>query len=274
MENSDPTGEKMKRLIWILPLILVLTLTACSGTASTPAPLPTVSLDPVSPSGSSAQAVTASAEVVPVQHLRLSFPLTGTVKSVEVKEGDSVTAGQPLVTLDTTILAARVAQAEADVAAAETQIRYLRRVGSSQEQLDSASASVDRAKALLDSAKATLAQATLTAPIDGTIAALDIAVGETVTPGLVVIQLGDLSTFQIETTDLSERDAPSVKVGQTVKIYIEALDLNVTGKVVDIARVASTVGGDVVYAVTIALDEQPAGLLWGMSAEVNIETAP
>jgi HlyD family secretion protein len=32
-----------------------------------------------------------------------------------------------------------------------------------------------------------------------------------------------------------------------------------------------TVGGDVTYKVTIELDEQPAGLRWGMSAEVEIQ---
>ncbi len=32
------------------------------------------------------------------------------------------------------------------------------------------------------------------------------------------------------------------------------------------------VGGDVVYTVLVELDEQPAGLRWGMTVEVNIET--
>jgi hypothetical protein len=32
-------------------------------------------------------------------------------------------------------------------------------------------------------------------------------------------------------------------------------------------------GGDVVFKVTIELDDQPEGLLWGMSADVQIETA-
>jgi hypothetical protein len=32
------------------------------------------------------------------------------------------------------------------------------------------------------------------------------------------------------------------------------------------------VGGDVVFKVTIDLDEKPQGLLWGMSTDVNIET--
>lgn len=255
------------------PLILILTLalTACSSAVSSPTPLPTVSLDSVSPDVSSPDVVTASAEVVPVREVQLSFPLTGIVKSVEVKEGDRVRAGQPLITLDTTILEAKVAEAEAAVATAETQIRYLRRVGSSQEQLDSAQASVDRATALLESAKATLAQATLTAPMDGTVAALDVAPGEVVTPGRIVVQIGDLSAFQVKTTDLSERDAPKVKAGQSVNVYVEALGENIPGKVTDIARIASSVGGDVVFTVTIALDEQPAGLMWGMSAEVEIE---
>jgi RND family efflux transporter MFP subunit len=264
----------MNRLFFPTILILALTLTACSGAISSPTPLPTVVLDAAPTGGSSAGTVTASGEVVPLQHVRLSFPLTGTVKSVEVKEGDRVTAGQPLVTLDTAILEAKVAEAEAAVATAETQVRYLRRVGSSQEQLDSAQASVDRATAQLESARATLAQATLTAPMDGTVAALDIAPGEVVTPGQIVVQIGDLSVFQIETTDLSERDAPKVKLGQSVKVYLEALEVEVAGRVADIARVSSTVGGDVVFKVTIALDEQVEGLMWGMSADVAITTQP
>jgi len=34
---------------------------------------------------------------------------------------------------------------------------------------------------------------------------------------------------------------------------------------------AGTVGGDVIFKVTIALDERPKGLLWGMTAEVTIQ---
>jgi HlyD family secretion protein len=50
------------------------------------------------------------------------------------------------------------------------------------------------------------------------------------------------------------------------------LNQEFTGKVVDISRISSTLGGDVVYKVTIDLDQQPQGLLWGMSADVEIET--
>ena len=63
-----------------------------------------------------------------------------------------------------------------------------------------------------------------------------------------------------------------MKLGQIVHAFIDALGKDFSGKVVDIARVSEKVGGDVVYKVTIELDEQPAGLRWGMSTEVKIET--
>jgi RND family efflux transporter MFP subunit len=263
----------MKQTLSVLVLILAVALTACGQASSTEA-IPTVVLDAGTSQNntSSAGAVTASAEVVPVTKVELSFPQTGIVKTVEVNPGDNVTAGQTLVTLNTTILEAKVKEAEANLIATQTQLKYLRRIGTDDEHLASAQADIDRAQASLDSANATLAQATLTAPIDGTIASVDISPAETAVPGQIVILIGDLSHFQIETTDLSERDVPSVQVGQQANVFIEALNADFGGKVVDIARQSTTVGGDVVFKVTIELDEQPQGLYWGMSADVEIQT--
>jgi HlyD family secretion protein len=80
-----------------------------------------------------------------------------------------------------------------------------------------------------------------------------------------------MDNLQIITTDLSERAIAEIKIGQSVEVYIEALDVTVTGKVIRISPIAETSGGDVVYLVTIDLAEQPKGLLWGMTAEVEIE---
>ena len=260
----------MKRLV--VPIILILTLTACSGAASTPAPLPTVSLAATPAGNSSAGALTASAIVVPQDQAQLSFPAAGRVTSVDVKVGDTVQAGQVLVQLDTTILDARVREAEANLKLAQIQVSYLKRVGTDQSHLDSAQADVERAQALLDSAKATLAaQSTLAAPFDGTIVSVEVVPGETVTPGSIVIVMGNLSHYQIETTDLSERDISRIKVGQTVTIFIEALNQEFSGKVSKVALVSTILGGDVVYTVTVELDEQPQGLRWGMSADVKIQ---
>jgi HlyD family secretion protein len=263
----------MKQTWSVLILVLAAALTACGQASSTEA-IPTVVLDAGTSQNntSSAGAVTASAEVVPVTKVELSFPLTGIVKTVEVNAGDKVTAGQALVMLDATILEAKVKEAEANLTATQTQYKYLKRVGTDDEHLVSAQADIDRAQASLDSAKAILGQATLTAPFDSVVATVDVSPAETVVPGQVVVTLGDLSHFQIETTDLSERDVPSVQVGQAVSVFIDAMNESFTGRVLDIARQSTTVGGDVVFKVTVGFDQQPQGLYWGMSADVEIDT--
>jgi RND family efflux transporter MFP subunit len=268
MEN--PRGI-MKKIYLVLITVTALTLAACSQSA-TPQVIPTVSLDSSTQPSSSGGSVSASGVVVPVKKVELAFPTVGAVKTVEVAAGDQVTANQALVTLDPSILESRIKEAEANVVIAQTDVTYLKRSGANQERIDAANADVDRAQASVDIAKAQLAQATLIAPFAGTIASVEISPAEIANPGQVVIVMGDLAHFQIETTDLSEEDAPAVQEGQTASVFIDALGQEFSGKVVDIARVSETVGGDVVYKVTIELDEQPEGLRWGMSTEVKIET--
>lgn len=272
----------MKRQYLITPILMALLLTAC-GQTSTPTAIPTITLDGGQPSSNpqsgSGSSVSAAAVIVPKSEARLSFASVGRVTSVNVQVGDKVEAGQILVELDTAILEAKVKEAEANLAFAETDLKYLIRVTGcrgegctpSYKHIEVAENEVARAQALVDSAKATLnAQAHLTAPFAGTVVTVDISPAETVTPGEVVIVIGDLSGYRVETTDLSERDVPHVKIGQSVNVFVEALGQDFEGKVADVSNISSTLGGDVVYKVTIDFDQQPEGLLWGMSADVEI----
>jgi len=273
----------MKKYFLVIASVLTLTLSACGQAQETEA-VPTVMLEAGNSSAPQAQpasgdTVAASALVVPVQTARLSFTSIGRVTNVNVQVGDKVKAGDVLVQFDTAILEARVREAEANLAYAEINLEYLlRNVGCKgpgctpfQQHIDVATNDVAKAQALVDSAKAVLdAQSNLTAPFAGTVISVDIAPYETAAPGQIVMVLGDLSNYHIETTDLSERDVTMVKVGQSATVFIEALGEEFSGKVMDIDRISTELGGDVVYKVTIELDSQPAGLLWGMSADVNI----
>lgn len=279
-QRNEPLGERSRNARFTknlsIVMLIALLLSACGATA-TPTPIPTVSLDGNTSTNntqsSDANSVSASAVIVPVKDAQLAFSSVGRVTAVEVNVGDRVTTGQPLVKLDTTIQQARVKEAEANLLAAQVQYKYQKRLGLDEVHIESAEADVARMQALLDSAKAILeTQSVLTAPFDGTIVTVDIAPFEAVVPGQVVILLGDLSTYQIETTDLSERDVTQVHIGQPARVFIEALAEEFTGTVIDIDRVSSTLGGDVVFKVTIDLDKQPDGLRWGMSADVQIET--
>ena len=265
----------MKKIYLIAALSVI--LSACASSSS-PTAIPTIVLDggsssPVDTASDEGDSISASAIVVPVNDTRLSFASTGRVTAVNAAVGEQVKSGDILVTLDTTILEAKVREAEANLAAAEAQVRFLIRNKTDAVHLETAEADVDRAQALLDLAKATLqAQSTLAAPFDGIIVSVDIAPAETVTPGQTVIVLADFSSFQIETTDLSELDVTRVQIGQPVVIFIEALGEELSGEVADVSLISSTLGGEVVYAVTIAFNDQPDGLLWGMSADVQIQT--
>jgi RND family efflux transporter MFP subunit len=228
--------------------------------------------------------VTASAVVVPAQVTELGFITPGLVKEVPVREGDQVTAGQTLLLLNTPEAEYNVTAAEAAVRSAlgEEKVQSYRRVKDRRkgkvffdvvppEIREVAHAKVEQAQASLVMARATLAQSTLVAPYDATVASIKVVPGEYVQQNQVVVTLATLNTLQLETTDLSERDITKVKIGAPVNISIEASNKNIQGKVIGISPRANTVGGDVVFKVTIAFDKQPENLLWGMTAEVTIE---
>ncbi|MEO9224130.1 MAG: biotin/lipoyl-binding protein, partial [Acidimicrobiales bacterium] len=59
------------------------------------------------------QILNGVATVQPVRQASVAFPVSGTVASVAVSVGDSVTTGQPLAALDTTALQATVTQQQA-----------------------------------------------------------------------------------------------------------------------------------------------------------------
>jgi HlyD family secretion protein len=164
------------------------------------------------------------------------------------------------------IEAARVQQAQAG-----HQVSLLK-AGATAEEIAAAEAQLAQAQATLQAAQTSRAQAALVAPFDGTITTLEIGPGEVVVPGQTVLALANLSHLRAETTDLSERDVATVKPGQPVSVYVEALGQEIDGQVVGIAPQATTVGGDVVYTVYVELDEQPSNLRWGMSIEVEIDT--
>ena len=265
---------------WLILIVFALVLEACAPTAQ-PTAIPTVSFgdngsDNTGTNGPSgdANSVSASAVVVPVQHVDLAFATTGRVTAVDIQTGDHVNAGETLVTLDTTIQQARIKEAEANLLAAQVDRKYKERLKLDRIHLEVADAQIAQMQALLDSANAVLnSQFTLTAPYDGTIVSVDVAPSETVVPGVTVIEMGDLSSYVIETTDLSERDVTRVQIGQSASVLIEALGKEYSGKVKEVALTSDTIGGDVVYKVTIELDNQPEDLLWGMSADVTIDTA-
>ncbi|MGE5249870.1 MAG: efflux RND transporter periplasmic adaptor subunit [Bacteroidota bacterium] len=261
----------MSRSLAVLLLVVILLGAAC---APAPSAAPTQALPSEQSTPLPPGTVTASAKVIPAQSSKLSLVIPGTVKELGVAEGATVQAGQTLLVLNTPELEFGVTEAEAAARAAEFRFQYWvpARHDRPPERRQLAEQQMIMVQKGLDTARALLAQATLAAPFDGTVVSLDVEPGELVQPGQTLMTLADLSRLQIETTDLSERDIPKVQVGQKADVYVEALGETLSGRVTATSPIAETLGGDVIYKVTIVLDSIPEQLRWGMTAEVHIQT--
>lgn len=133
-------------------------------------------------------------------------------------------------------------------------------------------AQLQQARANLQAAQDKLDHTRLHASIAGAVTAVNIVTGEYVLPGQAIIEISDVTDLQVVTTDLSERDVPNISVGQNVRVLVEPLNTEINGHVVSISPVADTLGGDVVYKTTIALDQLPEGIRAGMSVTVQYES--
>jgi len=230
-----------------------------------------------------AETVTASAVIVPARVSELGFLISGIARDVPVKEGDAVKAGQSLIVLDTPDLEFAVTEAQAALHSAQAyaDLQKYGRVKNRRngkifydavpiEYRQRADARVQQAQVTLELAQINLTDGTLTAPFDGVVASLSVIPGEFVESDQVIVTLATLDALQVETTDLSEQDVTKVKIGDPATISIEALNQTINGKVISISPISNTVGGDVVFKVTIAFDKQPENLLWGMTAEITL----
>jgi HlyD family secretion protein len=165
---------------------------------------------------------------------------------------------------------AQVEVAQAQAGQAKAQLDQLL-AGPSAEAIAVAQAQVEQAQTAVAQAQAALQDAELVAPFTGTVAGVTAREGELMTPGQPVMFLGDLSHLRIETTDLNEADIWAIAVGQKVTLNFDGLPGKaLSGRVTRIAPMASMEQGGTNYTVVIELDEQDPGLLWGMTAYVDI----
>lgn len=130
--------------------------------------------------GTMKQTVSATGTVEPQQQANLQFGQTGKVTAVDVQVGQQVTAGSTLATLDPSSLQSAVTLAQAQLTAAQAQLTAADTAANA-AQIASANAQVTSAQGRLTSAQQALAQASLTTPLTGTVAAVNIVPGDQVT---------------------------------------------------------------------------------------------
>ncbi|MFZ4655461.1 MAG: HlyD family secretion protein [Caldilineaceae bacterium] len=164
---------------------------------------------------------------------------------------------------------ADIAVLQADVRNAQAQLDKLLS-GTRPEQLAQAEASVAAATAALQQQLVAMSKLELRAPFTGTVASLDVTLGEQVSPGVPVLRLADLEQLQLETEDLTELQVVLIQEGDAATVSFDAIpDLTMTGTVTRIRPFGETSSGDIVYRATIALPQADPRLRWNMTAVVT-----
>lgn len=250
--------------------------------------------------------VSASGTLAPLQQESLSFDSSGTVTSVKVSVGSTVTKGQALASIDPSSLKVALQTAQADLAAAEDSLDSVEDDSSSTStEISAAKAAVTVKDNAVTEAKSNLAGATLTAPFAGVVAAVGISKGDTsgssansgggsaggsdsssgsgsTSTGTTsssdsssgTITLISKGTFTV-TTSVSASDVGSVKKGMAATITASGVEAAVTGTVSSVGVVASTSdsdSGSSTFPVTVKVAGTHTDLLPGASVTVAITT--
>lgn len=180
--------------------------------------------------------IEATAVVEPRNRIEIMPPLDGHIDEVLVDEGQEVTKGTIVATMSSTERASL---------------------------LDAARA---RGADVLAKWEDAYKQTSLIAPLDGTIISRDTEPGQTVTTQDSVLVLSDRL---IVSTQVDETDIGTVKVGQNVRITLDAYrEMEISGAVSRIAYEASTVNNVTIYEVQIEPTEIPECMKSGMTATV------
>lgn len=220
---------------------------------------------------------------------RLSFKVSGTVRRVPVKVGDTVEAKQLLAELDPEDYDLQVQEAQAALTRAKAEarnaeadygrVRALYENGNaSKNDLDAARAGSESAQAQVKSAEKRLELARLqksytrlTAPAAGAIADVTVEVNENVSPGQPVVLLTAGSEIEVKVS-VPEALIASIQEGEDASVAFDALPGRRFQARVTEVGVAPT-GGATTYPVKVTCLDAPDNVRPGMAATVSLRSS-
>jgi macrolide-specific efflux system membrane fusion protein len=214
--------------------------------------------------------VTADGTLQPASTATADFDTSGTVTAVYVKVGQKVTAGQLLAKIDPADAQRDLDLARANLDAADD---ALNRAVTAGTDTGAAQSAVDTARLAVDDANAAMAGTRLTAPMAGTVIAVNGTIGSSQkNKDGGFVEIANLGDLQVRAA-FSEADATRIEAGQDATITWSALPgATATGQVLAVDPSATTSGNAVTYGVTAGVGTLPEGARPGQSVEVTVTT--
>lgn len=166
---------------------------------------------------------------------------TGRVETLSVREGDTVTVGKNLFTLDADLQKSDLLSAEATVANTQQSFtraqELLRTKTGTQKDFDIAQAANRDADAKLNWAKTRLARRNVTAPVNGVVQQIYYRPGELVPTGRPVVSVLPPGNVKIRFY-VAESELPKIVVGDEVGVSCDGCAENLKAKVSFLSRSA------------------------------------
>jgi HlyD family secretion protein len=308
---TQPKRRKWKRWVFLGLIVLVI---AAIVFQTTRGPAPIVITTDKAAVRDITQTVSATGKIRPETEIKISPEVAGEIIQLPVLDGQAVSRGDVLVKIKPDNYIASVQQAEASLSAAEAdclqrksqmlndqldlrraQDIYQKRVMSetdfkaaqtksevSEAAYQASVHRVDQAKSALDQAKVLLDKCVIYAPIDGTVSVLNSELGERVVAtgdfaGTEVMRVANLDALEAR-VDVNENDVVNVKVGDPVRVRIDAYPGHeFHGRVKRIASTATVQNQGTQQEVTnfevrVQILQPDRKIRPGMSASVEIET--
>jgi RND family efflux transporter MFP subunit len=287
-------GGLAARYLWGRPASLAAADVAASAAAAASAAGPAIELAPGDVGMAQRTELTTllavSGSLKAVQSAVVKARVAAEVKSLTVREGDRVQAGQLLGQLDATEFQLRLRQAEDQAGAAQAQLDIAQKTLEnnkalvdqgfiSRTALDTsvsgaagARASLQAAHAAADLARKAVADSDIRAPIAGQVAQRLVQPGERVPMDTRLIEIVDLSRIELEAA-VAPEDVLALRVGQPARVMIDGLATPVEARVARIAPSALAGTRSVMAYLELTTT---AGLRQGLfaRAEVQLQRQP
>jgi RND family efflux transporter MFP subunit len=206
----------------------------------------------------------------------LSFKVSGVVKEVLVKEGDKITKGQLLATLDLTEINAQVAQARFSFEKAQRDFQRVANLHrdsvATLEQLQNSQTALSVSRELLEAANFNRSFAEIHAPASGFVLRKFVNAGQVVSTGNPVLQTNGVSqSAWILKTGVSDKQWAKIKLNDKALVKLDAFpDRTFQALVIRKAGTSDLQTG--AFTVELKLNSEEVKLATGMFGSANLQS--
>lgn len=241
--------------------------------------------------------VIATGTIEPATEVEVRPRIPGIIEKIHVEEGDLVEAGVPLLEIERELLASQVREAEANLEAANVELRFagiardrtaeLHTTGAASDQshddararFEQARAERARAQAGLDTLATQLSYATVQSTLVGRVLEVHVEEGDAISPvtsvtgGTLLLSLAGDKTLHLEGL-VDENEIARVAIDQPARIRTEAFaDRVFGGRVREIAPMGQRVQNVTYFEVKVEITDPESSLLRPrMSGDAEIIT--